>query len=159
MGSTELTGTTPRNQLPETEMKQQFSLAFVQMVVSAAGCSIKEHKTDYDGIDITIVSSVDYIEVFGPQIELQVKCTAQERLRTETTMRWTLEADRFTKLTNPKTFLPRFIGVLLVPAEPSSWLSQDEEQLITKSCMYWACYLTQIRAIAACQGCFAHKSE
>lgn len=118
-------------------MKQQFSLAFVQMVVSAAGCSIKEHKTDYDGVDITIVSSMDYIKHFGPQIELQVKCTSQKRLRTSTAMKWTLEADRFRKLTNPKSYLPRFIGVLLVPDEPSSWLCQDERQLLTKSRMYW----------------------
>jgi len=137
MGATELTETNPQNQLPETEMKQQFSLAFVQMVASAAGCSVKEHKTDYDGVDITIVSSMDYIKHFGPQIELQVKCTSQQRLRTPTTMKWKLEADRFRKLTNPKSYLPRFIGVLLVPAGPSSWLSQDEGQLLTKSRLYW----------------------
>ncbi|HYB15764.1 MAG TPA: DUF4365 domain-containing protein [Streptosporangiaceae bacterium] len=56
-------------------MKQQFSLAFVHMVASAAGCSIKQHSTDYDGVDITITRP-EYETHYGPQIELQVKCTA-----------------------------------------------------------------------------------
>jgi hypothetical protein len=136
MGSTEL-AETPENQLPESELKQQFSFGFVQMVASAAGCSIKTHSTDYDGVDITIASSSQYIKYFGPQIELQVKCTSQKRLLTADTMRWTLEAKPFKKLTNPKVFVPRFLGVLLIPDEPSQWLAQDEEQLLTKSCMYW----------------------
>lgn len=43
--------------LPMNARQEQFSLAFVRMVVAAAGCSIKCHETDYDGVDITIVSS------------------------------------------------------------------------------------------------------
>lgn len=137
MGSTEVAETPLPNQLPETEMKQQFSLAFLQMITSAAGCWIKDHKTDYDGVDVAIASSTQYEVSFGPQIEIQVKCTSQKHLLTADAMKWSLHAKPFRKLTNPKVFLPRFLCVLLVPEEPSQWLDQDEGQLLTKSCMYW----------------------
>jgi len=118
-------------------MKQQFSLAFVHMVASAARCSIKRHSTDYDGVDITIASSTKYERYYGPQIELQVKCTAQGNLLTADTMRWKLEAKPFRLLTDPCSYVMRFLAVLLVPVDPSNWLDQDEERLLTSSCMYW----------------------
>src|SRR4051794_10018475 len=66
--------------LPHSARQEQFSIAFVHMVASAAGCSIKHHSTDYDGVDITIASSAQYETVFGPQFELQLKCTTQQHL-------------------------------------------------------------------------------
>jgi hypothetical protein len=123
--------------LPLNEMKQQFSLAFVHMIVSAAGCSIKHHSTDYDGVDITIASSTTFEKHYGPQIEMQLKCTAQQHLLTHDAMRWTLEAEPFRLLTNPKAYLPRYLGVLLLPDDPAIWLEQDEARLLTGSCMYW----------------------
>lgn len=118
MGSTQLVGASQARTLPLNEMKQQFSLGFVHMVVSAAGCSIKYHATDYDGVDITIASSTRYERYFGPQIELQVKCTAQTSLLTSDTMSWQLEAKPFRLLTDPNSYLPRFLGVLIVPVDP-----------------------------------------
>lgn len=136
MGSEQLAGA-PLDELPLNEKKQQFSLGFVHMVASAAGLSIKEHKTDYDGVDITIASSAEYDVYYCPQFELQVKCTSQRNLLSVDTMSWRLEAGPFRRLTNPKSYLQRFLGVLLVPQEPSEWINQDETQLLTSSCMYW----------------------
>jgi hypothetical protein len=123
--------------LPLNEMKQQFSLAFVHMVASAAGCSIKRHDTDYDGVDITITSSAEYETHYGPQIELQVKCSAQANLLTGDTMRWKLEARAFRLLTDPRSYVTRLLAVLFVPGDPSDWLDQDEQRLLASSCMYW----------------------
>jgi hypothetical protein len=44
---------------------------------------------------------------------------------------------RFNKLTNPKRYNPAYLGVLLAPEDPGSWVEQDEDQLLTKSRMYW----------------------
>ena len=68
---------TPPDSLPVSAMKEQFSLGYVHMVASAAGFSIKSHGTDYDGVDVTIFSSAEYETYYGPQFELQVKCTSQ----------------------------------------------------------------------------------
>jgi hypothetical protein len=139
MGTTQVVDASQVRTLPLNEMKQQFSLAFVHMVASAAGCSIKRHSTDYDGVDITIASSTEYETHYGPQIELQVKCTAQTNLLTSDTMRWKLESRAFRLLTNPGSYVTRFLAVLLVPGDPPDWLDQDEERLLASSCMYWEC--------------------
>ncbi|WP_157172842.1 hypothetical protein [Nocardia exalbida] len=45
--------------LPITARLEQFSIAFVRMVAAAAGCSVKSHETDYDGVvGVTPVTSV-----------------------------------------------------------------------------------------------------
>lgn len=123
--------------LPKTASQEQFSLAFVQMVAAAAGCSIKSHSTDYDGVDITIVSSASYKTYFGPQFELQVKCTTQQRYLTEEHLAWPMKAKPFTKLTRADRYIPAYLGVLLVPVDMRTWLDQDHDRLITRSRLYF----------------------
>jgi hypothetical protein len=127
----------PLDELPLSEKKQQFSLGFVQMVVAAAGCYVKEHKTDYDGVDITIVSSAEYETFYCPQFELQLKCTSQADIVRETDVVWCMKAGPFRRLTNKKRFCPAYLGVLVVPVDPDAWLTQDETRLITESRLYW----------------------
>lgn len=123
--------------LPLSAMKEQFSLGYVHMVASAAGFSIKTHSTDYDGVDITIVSSAEYKIYYCPEFELQVKCTSQRRVVRQHSIAWSLDAGPFRKLTNKKRFTPAYLGVLVVPGDPETWLEQDQEKLLTRSRMYW----------------------
>jgi hypothetical protein len=106
------------------------------MVVFAAGFSVKYHETDFDGVDITIVSSAEYEAFYCPEFELQLKCTSQAHLLTDEHMRWSMEAGPFRRLTNPKRFTPAYLGVLLVPEEGRLWVEQDTH-LLTKSRLYW----------------------
>ncbi|MFI6575343.1 DUF4365 domain-containing protein [Nocardiopsis sp. NPDC050513] len=124
-------------QLPMNARQEHFSLAFTRMVAYAAGCSIKSHETDYDGVDITIASSAEYLRCFGPQFELQLKCTAQSRYLSDDHMAWPMKADPFRKLTRTDRFIPAYLGVLLIPAAPEPWLAVDEAGLHTNSRMYW----------------------
>lgn len=128
---------TPLAELPLNEKKQQFSLAFVHMVAAAAGCSIKSHSTDYDGVDITIASSAEYQTFYCPQFELQLKCTSEHGIVRQDAVAWRMDAGRFRRLTNPKRYCAAYLGVLIVPSDPGNWLDQDESRLITQSRMYW----------------------
>lgn len=123
--------------LPMTARQEQFSLAFVRMVTAAAGCSIKSHETDYDGVDITIASSTDYKKYYCPDFELQLKCTTQHRLLGDDHLSWTMHRKPFTKLTYPKRYGEAFLGVLLIPAEDDELLNLSEDGLITASRMYF----------------------
>ena len=127
----------PLDELPLSERKQQFSLAFVQMVAAAAGCYLKDHRADYDGVDITVAASADYDTYFCPQFEFQLKCTSQADIVREQDVVWRMEAGPFRRLTNPKRYLPAYLGVLVVPLDPDAWLVQDETRLITGSRLYW----------------------
>jgi hypothetical protein len=117
--------------------QEQFSLGFVRMVAAAAGCSVKTHETDYDGVDITVVASTEYETWYCPEIELQVKCTSQHRLLREDSLSWSMKRDRFLKLTNPKRYTPAFLAVLLVPAEDEPLLRLDHDGFMSASRMYW----------------------
>ncbi|WP_405166116.1 DUF4365 domain-containing protein [Nocardia sp. NBC_01499] len=123
--------------LPMTARQEQFSLAFIQMVAAAAGCSIKHHLTDYDGVDITIASSAEYMRYYCPEFEMQLKCTTQWRLLGAEHLAWSLGRDRFLKLVNPKRFAPALLGVLLVPEDPEQLLDLSEAGLTSSSRMYW----------------------
>jgi Domain of unknown function (DUF4365) len=135
--STDRMGGAPLGELPSNAKKEQFSLAYIHMVAAAAGCSIKSHGTDYDGVDITIASSAEYEGYYCPQFELQVKCTSREGLLKRDHMTWTLEEVPFRRLTHPKRFIPAYLGILLVPEDPEKWLDQDEDRLLCESRMYW----------------------
>jgi hypothetical protein len=136
MGMARVLVGSPRQSLPLSAMKEQFSLSYVHMVASAAGFSIKNHATDYDGVDITIFSSVEYETYYCPQFELQVKCTSQRNVVRQG-IAWQMEARPFRKLTSRKRFIPAYLGVLIVPGDPGTWLEQDQERLLTRSRMYW----------------------
>lgn len=136
-GATQPHAGKPLEQLPINERKQQFSLSFVRMVVAAAGCSVKDHSTDYDGVDITIASSAEYETFYCPQFELQVKCTSQSEIVRAQKIAWRMEAGPFQRLVNSKRYFPAYLGVLIVPEDPEEWLDQDETQLMTQSRMYW----------------------
>jgi Domain of unknown function (DUF4365) len=127
--------------LPMTARFEHFSLAFTRMVVYVAGCCIKSHETDYDGVDITIVSETSYKRFYAPECVLQLKCTTQSRLLKGNAMTWPMKAKPYRKLTVPERFTPAYLGVLLIPdnaeASTEDWLSVDEEKLVSKSRMYW----------------------
>ncbi len=133
--------------LPITARQEQFSLAFVRMVAAAAGCSIKSHETDYDGVDITVVASAEYERYYCPEFEMQLKCTTQHRLLKVDYLSWTLERDRFLKLVNPKRYTPALLGVLLVPEDHDQLLELSESGLFTASRLYWE-YAANLGAIA-----------
>jgi hypothetical protein len=123
--------------LPNNARQEQFGLAFVRMVAAAAGCSIKNHETDYDGVDITIASSAEYDTFYCPDFELQLKCTTRHDLLTEDHLAWPMKAGPFAKLINPKRYNEAFLGVLLIPPNPEPWLDLTESGLVTSSRMYW----------------------
>ncbi|WP_431971832.1 DUF4365 domain-containing protein [Nocardia sp. bgisy134] len=120
-----------------TARQEQFSLAFVRMVAAAAGCSIKSHETDYDGVDITIVASREYARFYCPELELQLKCTTRHSRLKADHLAWPLERDRFLKLVSPKRFVPALLGVLLIPEDPDQLLDLSEDGLTSPSRMCW----------------------
>jgi Domain of unknown function (DUF4365) len=123
--------------LPLNAMKEHFSVAFVGMVVAAAGFYIKSHTADYDGVDLTITSQAEYQTYRGPEFELQIKCTSRQDVLREHHLAWRMRAGPYRKLTDPKRYNAAYLGVLLVPGDPDSWLEQDETLLTTGSVMYW----------------------
>ncbi|MGW9214459.1 DUF4365 domain-containing protein [Embleya sp. NPDC055664] len=127
-----------RDGLPENARKEHFSLGFVQVIAAAAGCGVKFHAADYDGVDMTIASSCDYGKYVGPEFELQVKCTDRVDLLRDEALAWDMDAGPYRHLANPRRFNRAYLAVLLVPKDAETWLDQSEERILSASCMYWA---------------------
>ena len=124
-------------QLPMTARQENISLAFVRLVTYQAGCAIKTHDTDYEGVDVTLTSSAEYECFWGAEFELQLKATTQQRYLTDTHMAWPMHAKPYKKLTRPKRYIPAYLGVLLLPEDADSWLTVDEQRLTAEARMYW----------------------
>ncbi|MGW6741694.1 DUF4365 domain-containing protein [Streptomyces sp. NPDC055025] len=124
-------------QLPMTARQENISLAFTRLVTYAAGCAVKTHDTDYEGVDLTLTSSADYKRYCGVEFELQLKATTQSRYLTDTHMAWPMKVKPYRKLTRPKRYIRAYLGVLLLPEDADTWLTVNEDRLIAEGRMYW----------------------
>ncbi|GAB3488887.1 DUF4365 domain-containing protein [Nocardiopsis coralliicola] len=124
-------------QLPMNARQEQFSVAFTRMIAYEAGCGVKYHETDYEGVDITITSAANYRFYQGAQLELQLKCTTQQHKLGSEYLTWQMQAKPYKKLTAPNRYLPAYLGVLILPDSDAGWLSVNHDRLVTESRMYW----------------------
>lgn len=127
----------PMDSLPGTQMKEQLSIAFIRMVVAAAGCSVASYSTDHDGVDISIKSSAEYSRKLGPQIDVQLKCTARVDVVRSREIAWVIDARTHKYLTSEKRQVPALLALLVVPDSIDAWLDHDETRMLTESTMYW----------------------
>ncbi|WJJ10803.1 DUF4365 domain-containing protein [Prescottella equi] len=127
----------PDDSLPDTQMKEQISIAFIRMVVAAAGCSVLSWSTDHDGVDISIKSSAEYSKRLGPQVDVQLKCTSQAGVVRAEEIAWPIDARTHKYLTSAKRQAPALLALLVVPDDVDGWLDHDEDRLLTESSMYW----------------------
>ncbi|MEU7481406.1 DUF4365 domain-containing protein [Lentzea sp. NPDC042327] len=132
--------------LPPTARQEQFHIAFVRMVAAAAGFYVKDHTTDYDGVDITVASSARYRRFYCPQFELQLKCTTQRDVVGEDEVSWQMKRKPFLKLVGDDRYIPALLGILVIPADEPV-LHVTDDHLLTRSRMYWQ-YASELGDIA-----------
>ncbi|MBX8689179.1 DUF4365 domain-containing protein [Mycobacterium sp. 20091114027_K0903767] len=126
----------PDGSLPLSAMKEQLSVAYIEMLTAAAGCSILDYSVDFDAIDISIRSSVEYTHRHGPQLDVQLKCTSQDVVR-QNHVSWRIDERSHKLLTSKKRSCPIILALLIVPGDHNTWLDHDETRLLTESVMYW----------------------
>lgn len=126
----------PVGSLPESQMKEQLSIAYLRMVASAAGCSTEQSSTDFNASDISVVSSAEYSMELFPGFEVQLKCTSQNVVKDDYII-WSIDRRTHYRLTARKRARKAILAVLVVPTEIDGWLDHTEERLLTASTMYW----------------------
>jgi len=60
-----------------SQRKQQFSIAYVHVIATVAGCSLYKIMVDDDGVDLGIVARSKGMTRLAPHLEIQLKCSAQ----------------------------------------------------------------------------------
>ncbi|MFD6251371.1 DUF4365 domain-containing protein [Nocardia sp. NPDC060256] len=128
----------PDGSLPVSAMKEDLSISYVHMLASSCGLTVGTWSQDYDGRDTTLASSVDYSPyMYGPKIDIQLKCSGQTAIQRQDTIAWALESRTYDLLSKLNRSSPALFCVLVVPPEVGHWLKLDREGLLARSFMYW----------------------
>lgn len=119
-----------------TQSKEQFSHAYVRAVASVAGYAVYKPEVDDDSVDLGLAARGRGDTIRSPRLELQLKCTAQDVLRSEHV---SLELGRknFEDLRGTDLLVPRILVIVVVPVRPDTWIVQTEDSLAMRRCGYW----------------------
>ena len=119
-------------------MKEELSISYINMIASSCGLTVGKWSQDHDGRDTTLSSSVDYSpDLFGPKIDVQLKCSGQGAIQRGDTIAWSLDSRTYDILTRRNRSYPALFCVLVVPVEVGHWLKLDAEGLLAQCHMYW----------------------
>ena len=128
--------------LPENDIKEGISKAYVKAICNSAGYSLSIDEKDF-GDDITIKE----IECRGTGktcpsghcIALQIKSTTINHIRDDGNfITYDLRNKNYNDLINNlDTATKKILIVLVLPINKNEWVSQNIESLIIKKCAYW----------------------
>lgn len=128
----------PDGSLPVTAMKEEISRAYINVVAGAAGLQIGTWSQDYDCMDVTLSSNVDYAPYrCAPKIDVQLKCTGQSSVQKDEHIAWSLAVRTVDKMSKLNRSNPMLLCVLVTAAAYWDWLHLDQNGLLAKSHMYW----------------------
>ena len=140
-----MTDPTSSNPVPTTghlelsERKTQLSIAFLQMVAASAGYEVGYWSADYNGVDVTLRSFLDYGHRSDAELDIQLKCTSSATHIKDDCISYPLEARVYKKLSAKNRYQLGALAVLVVPGgDATLWLDQDESRLFAHGCMYFS---------------------
>ena len=116
--------------------EEQFSIAYVHAIASAAGFGVTVPSVDEDSVDLQIFGRIHDGLIHRPRIEVQMKCTADE-IRREHEVVYALKTKNYNELKATNVLVPRLLVVVLVPESEDDWLRHSEEELAMRRCGYW----------------------
>ena len=129
--------------MTENDIMAELSYAYLHAVAARAGFGCQAGSRIDDGASVDALLRVN--EKIAPDsvlwnfpIEVQLKATKQ--VLTEINGRYSYffqGIKRYDKLRDPGSPLPKLLVVLLLPDDPTQWLTLDENSLISRRCAYW----------------------
>ncbi len=122
-----------------TVQQEEFSYAFINTIVAAAGYSVhlKSRSMDNSGIDIGVEVPGELGRVLSPSFNAQVKCTTQTQYVKETHIKYPLKTENYKRLIHPSPSVPQLLILVFVPRDVSEWLKSTEKNLIIQKAAYW----------------------
>jgi hypothetical protein len=122
--------------MPLTQQQEQFSIAYVHSIASAAGYGIEEVRVDIDSIDLTITQyGQDNAYPLIEGLRVQLKCTYAYKPRSDG-IHFPLRVKNYNDLRRD-CLNPRILVVLYTPKEVGNWLEHSDNYLSLYHCAYW----------------------
>ena len=120
------------------QQKEQFSLAYLHVVATAAGFKLSDPRVDDESVDVIIGQSGGEGTVRSPRIDVQLKCTELEVLRDDGVHFQLTKRKNYDDLRDPDVMVPRILVVMLVPKDTSEWLAHvPEEEMCLRRSAWW----------------------
>ncbi|MCX2922134.1 MULTISPECIES: DUF4365 domain-containing protein [Streptomyces] len=115
-----------------------FGEEFIRMLATAADLDVTSKLRDRVGVDWQLGYSGRRGTRRYPAIEAQVKCTSSPDVR-EDHIRFPLKVKNYNQLAGADYEMPRFLFLVLAPADPFTWSHATEDRLHLSHAAYWLC--------------------
>ncbi|WP_217140438.1 DUF4365 domain-containing protein [Streptomyces sp. AC627_RSS907] len=115
-----------------------FGEEFIRMLATAANLDVTRKERDRVGVDWQLGYTGRRGTRRFPAIEAQVKCTSSPDIH-EDHIRYPLKVKNYNQLAGPDYEMPRFLFLVLAPADPFAWSHATEERLRLSHAAYWLC--------------------
>jgi len=128
--------------LPDNDIKEELSKAYVQAICSMAGYGHGFDPRDL-GVDIIIKDIKkrlvsNRIVYSGYNLGIQLKSTTISNCRENAThIAYDLRNKNYNDLADTDVGTKRILVLFILPNDKPSWLVQDIQSLILKKCAYW----------------------
>lgn len=116
--------------------KEQFNVAYVGAMAAQAGINPARTDVDDDSVDIYFVGRNYSGRIRNPQIQIQFKCTAQN-LISGSNIKFSLKRKNYDDLRGRNVLCPRYLAVLLVPADMAEWTEHSAHGMLLRHACYW----------------------
>ena len=125
--------------LPENDIKEELSYAYVHTLAARAGFSCDRTTKDRQSMDVIIHSEGPACEAplfHQAQLGLQLKATASPPL-SGNTIPFSLPIKNYNDL-RTLNVIPRLLVVFIMPLEANQWVHHESEQhLLSRKCAYF----------------------
>lgn len=118
-----------------------FGDAFLLAVAAVAGCAVLRPRTDNDSVDWTLSCRLSR----RPKLDVQMKTWIHDG-GTGDDIRYPLKKKNYDDLVLGDLLTPRILVLVLLPDNPSEWLSSIPEQVVLRRCGYWTSLTGQPRS-------------
>ena len=129
--------------MTENDMMAELSYAYLHAVAARAGfsCKVGNRMDDGASVDafVRVNERIDPTSVlWNFDFEVQLKATKQILTESNGNCSYFFKGiDRYDRLREPGSPLPKLLVVLILPSDSSQWLTLDEKSLIARRCAYW----------------------
>jgi len=124
--------------LTPEQRQEELSPAYLHAVTAKCGFAIGNWSQDQSCIDATVGAA----ELLGggnladPKLDVQLKCTANQELVRDDHVALQISRKQYDRLV-AKSFVPKILVVLVLPAHEAMWVAHSVEELILRRCAYF----------------------
>lgn len=115
-----------------------FGEEFIRMLATAANLDVTRKERDRVGVDWQLGYTGRRGTRRFPAIEAQVKCTSSPDIHGDH-IHYKLKVKNYNQLAGPDYEMPRFLFLVLAPADPFAWSHATEDRLRLSHAAYWLC--------------------